>query len=157
MNKWWSTVLTQLMVISVCLQLKWSIAKNMKAMRHTEHGIFWGREPKRNSTASVGLLIWGPEFGLLWQWGVPCDIKADLVTVSVWTAGLGYALWPEEFPHSPKRGAAHGHGEPPPCQRAPPIGQKACQDGPEGRVHLKYHPQVWGVIPSIPDIAKSKP
>lgn len=56
--------------------------------------------------ASVGLLIWGPEFGLQWCWGVPCDIKADLVTVSGCSAGFGYALWPKEFPCSPNKGTA---------------------------------------------------
>lgn len=47
--------------------------------------------------ASVGLLMWGPEFGLRWCWGVQCDIKADLVTVSVCSAGFGCALWIKEF------------------------------------------------------------
>lgn len=56
--------------------------------------------------ASVVLLILGPEFGLQWCWGVLCDIKADLVTVSVCSADFGYALWPKEFPCSPNKGPA---------------------------------------------------
>lgn len=72
--------------------------------------------------ASVGLLIWGPEFGLQWCRRVPCDIKADLVTVSVCSAGFGYALWPKEFPCSPKKGTARFGEKQPPCQRVPPFG-----------------------------------
>lgn len=51
--------------------------------------------------------------------GVPRDIKADLVTVSVCTAGFGYALWPKEFP-APQTREQHGLGKTnPPVKECP--------------------------------------
>lgn len=85
--------------------------------------------------ASVGLLIWGPEFSLQWCWRVPCDIKADLVTVSVCSAGFGYALWPKEFPRSPNRGAAR-------FEKATSL-LKSAPFWPCSTVHLKYHLSTW--------------